>query len=39
MHYPIAIQTDTDTQAFGVVVANLPGCFSAGGTRGYAKGN
>ena len=29
MKYPIAIETGTDTTAWGVVVPDLPGCFSA----------
>ena len=32
MRYPIAIEPDTETTAFGVVVPDLPGCFSAGDT-------
>ncbi len=32
MHYPIAIEPGTDTTAVGVVVPDLPGCFSAGDT-------
>ncbi len=32
MRYPIAIESGTDTTAFGVVVPDLPGCFSAGDT-------
>jgi len=32
MHYPVAIENGTDTEAFGVVVPDLPGCFSAGDT-------
>ncbi|RCW78954.1 type II toxin-antitoxin system HicB family antitoxin [Phyllobacterium bourgognense] len=32
MRYPIAIEPGTDTRAFGVVVPDLPGCFSAGDT-------
>lgn len=32
MRYPIAIEPGTDTEAFGVVVPDLPGCFSAGDT-------
>lgn len=32
MRYPIAIEAGTDTTAFGVVVPDLPGCFSAGDT-------
>jgi predicted RNase H-like HicB family nuclease len=32
MRYPIAIETGNDTTAFGVVVPDLPGCFSAGDT-------
>jgi predicted RNase H-like HicB family nuclease len=30
MRYPIVIETGTDETAFGVVVPDLPGCFSAG---------
>ncbi len=32
MRYPIAIELGTPTAAFGVVVPDLPGCFSAGDT-------
>ena len=32
MRYPIAIEPGTDKTAFGVVVPDLPGCFSAGDT-------
>jgi predicted RNase H-like HicB family nuclease len=32
MRYPIAIELGTDTTAFGVIVPDLPGCFSAGDT-------
>jgi predicted RNase H-like HicB family nuclease len=32
MRYPIAIEPATETAAFGVVVPDLPGCFSAGDT-------
>jgi predicted RNase H-like HicB family nuclease len=32
LRYPIAIEPVTDTTAFGVVVPELPGCFSAGDT-------
>jgi predicted RNase H-like HicB family nuclease len=32
MRYPILIEEGTDTSAFGVVVPDLPGCFSAGDT-------
>ncbi|MGH8760577.1 MAG: type II toxin-antitoxin system HicB family antitoxin, partial [Burkholderiales bacterium] len=39
MHYPIAIETGTDTQAYGVVVPDLPGCFSAGDTLDEAMDN
>ena len=37
MHYPIAIETGTRKHAFGVVVPDLPGCFSAGDTLDEAK--
>jgi predicted RNase H-like HicB family nuclease len=30
MRYPIAIETGDETKAFGVVVPDLPGCYSAG---------
>lgn len=32
MRYPIAIEPRTDECAYGVVVPDLPGCFSAGET-------
>ena len=32
MRYPIAIEVGSDTTAYGVVVPDLPGCFSAGDT-------
>jgi predicted RNase H-like HicB family nuclease len=32
IRYPIAIEPGTGTTAFGVVVPDLPGCFSAGDT-------
>jgi predicted RNase H-like HicB family nuclease len=32
MRYPVAIEPGTDTNAFGVVIPDLPGCFSAGDT-------
>lgn len=32
MHYPIAIEPGSSTTAWGVVVPDLPGCFSAGDT-------
>ena len=32
MKFPIAIEPGDDKQAFGVVVPDLPGCFSAGDT-------
>src|SRR5574337_34661 len=32
MRYPITIEPGTDTAAWGVVVPDLPGCFSAGDT-------
>ena len=37
--YPIAIELGDDTQAFGVVVPDLPGCFSAGDTLDEAIDN
>lgn len=32
MRFPILIEEDTSSTAFGVVVPDLPGCFSAGDT-------
>jgi predicted RNase H-like HicB family nuclease len=32
MRYPIVIEPGTEDTAFGVVVPDLPGCFSAGDT-------
>jgi predicted RNase H-like HicB family nuclease len=32
MRYPIVIEPATETTAFGVIVPDLPGCFSAGDT-------
>ena len=37
MRYPIAIELGTPTSAFGVVVPDLPGCFSAGDTLDAAS--
>jgi len=39
MHYPIAIEPGDDTHAFGVVVPDLPGCFSAGDSLEEAIAN
>jgi len=36
MRYPIAIEPGNDTTAWGVVVPDLPGCFSAGDTMDEA---
>jgi predicted RNase H-like HicB family nuclease len=30
MRYPVVIEPGTETTAFGVIVPDLPGCFSAG---------
>jgi predicted RNase H-like HicB family nuclease len=32
MRYPIAIEPRTENSAYGVVIPDLPGCFSAGET-------
>jgi predicted RNase H-like HicB family nuclease len=32
MRYPIAIEIGNETTAYGVIVPDLPGCFSAGDT-------
>lgn len=39
MRYPVAIEPGTTTEAFGVVVPDLPGCFSAGDTMEEAMTN
>ncbi len=39
MRYPIVIEAGNDTTAYGVVVPDLPGCFSAGETLDEAVTN
>jgi predicted RNase H-like HicB family nuclease len=39
MRYPIAIELGSDTVAYGVVVPDLPGCFSAGDSLDEAMAN
>ncbi|MDD5330244.1 MAG: type II toxin-antitoxin system HicB family antitoxin [Sulfuricella sp.] len=39
MRYPIAIELGDERHAFGVVVPDLPGCFSAGDTLDEAIDN
>jgi predicted RNase H-like HicB family nuclease len=39
MRYPIAIETGDAKHAYGVVVPDLPGCFSAGDTLDEAMTN
>jgi len=39
MKFPIAIEVGSDTTAWGVVVPDLPGCFSAGDTLDEAYSN
>lgn len=39
MLFPIAIERGDDAHAFGVVVPDLPGCFSAGDTLDEALAN
>ena len=39
MRYPIAIEAGDETHAWGVVVPDLPGCFSAGDTPDEAITN
>lgn len=39
MLFPIAIEPGSDTTAFGVVVPDIPGCFSAGDTLDEALSN
>lgn len=39
MRYPVAIEPGDDTHAFGVIVPDLPGCYSAGDTLEDARTN
>ncbi|MGR8933942.1 MAG: type II toxin-antitoxin system HicB family antitoxin [Gammaproteobacteria bacterium] len=39
MRYPIAIETGDEIHAYGVVVPDLPGCFSAGDSLDEAIAN
>lgn len=39
MKYPIAIEVNDETHAYGVVVPDLPGCYSAGDTLELAYEN
>jgi predicted RNase H-like HicB family nuclease len=39
LRYNVAIEPGTETTAFGVVVPDLPGCFSAGDTLDEAMSN
>jgi len=39
MRYPIVIEPGDEAHAFGVVVPDLPGCFSAGDTLDEAVSN
>ena len=39
MRYPIAIEPGNEATAFGIVVPDLPGCFSAGDTLDEAMAN
>ena len=39
MRYPIVIEAGGENRAFGVVVPDLPGCFSAGDTLDEAMTN
>lgn len=39
MRYPIVIEPGSETTAFGVVIPDLPGCFSAGNTLAEVKAN
>lgn len=39
MRYPIAIESGDETHAYGVVVPDLPGCFSAGDSLDEAIAN
>ncbi len=39
MRYPVVIEPGTDATAYGVIVPDLPGCFSAGDTLDEAMSN
>ncbi len=39
MRYPIAIEAADETSAFGVIITDLPGCYSAGNTLEEAHAN
>ncbi|MGH8031309.1 MAG: type II toxin-antitoxin system HicB family antitoxin [Luteimonas sp.] len=39
MKYPVVIEEGTDSTAWGVIVPDLPGCFSAGDTLDEAMEN
>lgn len=39
MRYPIVIEPGSATTAYGVVIPDLPGCFSAGDTLSEAQAN
>lgn len=39
MLYPVAVEEGNDDHAFGVVVPDMPGCFSAGDTLDEALQN
>jgi predicted RNase H-like HicB family nuclease len=39
MRYPVAIEMGSESLAYGVVVPDLPGCFSAGATLDEAISN
>jgi predicted RNase H-like HicB family nuclease len=39
MRYPVAIEMGSESLAYGVVVPDLPGCFSAGDTLDEAISN
>jgi len=39
MRYPVAIEIGSKSEAYGVVVPDLPGCFSAGDTLDEALAN
>ncbi|MGS5829379.1 type II toxin-antitoxin system HicB family antitoxin, partial [Acinetobacter baumannii] len=39
MFFPIAIEQGSEDQSFGVIVPDIPGCFSAGDTLDEAIRN
>lgn len=39
VHYPVAVEPGDDNTTYGVIVPDIPGCFSAGDTLEEALNN